>query len=280
LICETIKLREFYPALSAEGGEPILKTYCRDVSRKIDLERRFPAMLICPGGGYAFVSDREGEPIALDYLGAGFNAFVLTYSVAPAHYPSALLQAAAAVDYIRKNAAKYHVDPDKIAVSGFSAGGHLAGSIACFWSEKFLAETLKTTSENLKPNAAVLSYAVITSGDKAHRGSFDNLCCDDKALIQKMSLETAVTKDTPPTFLWHTATDTCVPVENSLMMASALREKQIPFELHIFAEGCHGLATCDYQSAGPNLQHMINPEAAKWFDLSVSFLKKQLNLIF
>ena len=280
MIYETLNLREFYPALSAEGGEPILQAYCRDVSREIDLGRRFPALLICPGGGYAFVSDREAEPMALDYLGAGFNAFVLTYSVAPARYPSALLQAAAAMDYIRKNAAEYHVDPDKIAVCGFSAGGHLAGSLACLWNGKCLAETLKTTSSNLRPNAAILSYPVITSGDKAHRGSFDNLCGDDRALAQKMSLETAVTKDTPATFLWHTATDGCVPVENSLMMASALRENGIPFELHIFAEGSHGLSTCTYQSAGPNSPNMVNPEAAKWFDLSVTFLKKQLDLKF
>lgn len=280
MIHETINLREFYPALSAVGGEPILKTYCRDISREIDLERRFPAMLICPGGGYAFVSDREAEPIAIKYLETGFCAYVLTYSVTPAHYPSALLQAAAAMDYIRKNAVKYHVDPEKISVSGFSAGGHLAGSLACFWNEIFLAETLKTTSENLKPNAAVLCYPVITGGEKAHRGSFDNLCGGDQALVQKMSLETAVTKDTPPTFLWHTATDTCVPVENSLMMASALREKQIPFELHVFSEGSHGLATCDYQSAGPNSPNMINPEAAKWLDLSVAFLRKQMDLKF
>lgn len=280
MIYETVKLREFYPALSAEGGEPILKTYCRDVSREIDLDRRFPAMLICPGGGYAFVSDREAEPMALDYLSAGFNAFVLTYSVAPARYPSALLQAAAAMDYIRKNADRYHVYPEKISISGFSAGGHLAGSLACFWNEKFIADTLETASENLRPNAAVLSYPVITGGEKAHRGSFDNLCGSDKALVQKMSLETAVTKNTPPTFLWHTATDGCVPVENSLLMASALRENGIPFELHIFAEGSHGLSTCTYQSAGPKSPNMINPEAAKWFDLSVTFLKKQMNLKF
>ena len=280
MIYETLKLREFYPALCAEGGEPVLKAFCRDVSREIELERRFPAILICPGGGYGFVSDREGEPIALKYLEAGFCAFVLTYSVAPARYPSALLQAAAAIDFIRKNAAQYHVDPNKIAICGFSAGGHLAGSLSCFWSEPCLADTLKTATENLRPNAAVLCYPVITSGEKAHRGSFDNLCGDDEALTEMMSLETAVTKDTPPTFLWHTATDGVVPVENSLLMASALREKQIPFELHIFAEGGHGLSTCTYQTAGPKSLHMINPEAAKWFDLNITFLKKRLGLNF
>lgn len=280
MIHETVKLREFYPALSAEGGEPTLEVYCRGVSREIDLERRFPAMLICPGGGYGFVSDREAEPVALDYLGAGFNAFVLTYSVAPARYPSALLQAAAAMDHIRKNADKYHVDPDKIAVCGFSAGGHLAGSLACFWHEAFLAETLKTASENLRPNAAILCYPVITGGEKTHGGSFNNLCGGDAALVQKMSLETAVTIHTPPTFLWHTATDGCVPVENSLLMAAALRRNGIPFELHVFAEGSHGLSTCAYQSAGTNSPNMINPEAAKWFGLCVAFLKKQLELKF
>jgi len=280
MIHETLHLRKQYPALSAEGGEPVLTTYCRDVSREIDPERKFPAILICPGGAYAFVSDREAEPISLNYLAAGFNAFVLTYSVAPTRYPAALLQAAAAMDHIRKNAQKYHVDPDQITVCGFSAGGHLAGSLACFWNEPFLAETLKATSENLRPNAAVLGYPVITGGEKAHRGSFDNLCGDDAALVKKLSLETAVTENTPPTFLWHTATDTCVPVENSMLMASALRANQIPFELHIFSEGSHGLATCNYQSAGPNSPHMLNPEAEKWFDLSVAFLKKQLELKF
>jgi len=278
MIYETLKLREFYTALSAEGGEPILKVYCRDVSREIDPERRFPAILICPGGGYGFVSERESEPIALKYLEAGFCAFVLTYSVAPAHYPSALLQTAAAIDHIRKNVDQYHVDLNKIGICGFSAGAHLAGSLACFWNDPCIADTLNTTAENLRPNAAVLCYPVITSGEKAHRGSFNNLCGTDKALTELMSLETAVTKDTPATFLWHTATDGCVPVENSLLMATALCDKRIPFELHIFAEGDHGLSTCTYQTAGLKSPNMINSEAAKWFELNIAFLKKQLNL--
>lgn len=275
MIYNTVNLCDLYAGLSDLGGKPMLTAYCRSNSREVETERRYPAMLILPGGGYSFTSDREAEPIALKYLEAGFNCFVLRYSVAPAKYPSALLQAAAAVDYIRKTADETMTQCDQIAVIGFSAGGHLAGTLSDFWSEPFVAQTLGTASENVRPNAAILAYPVISGGPKAHRGSFDCLCGGDDALVSRLSLENAVNRNTPPTFVWHTATDGCVPVENSLMYCTALQANGIPFALHIFHRGGHGLSTCGYQTAKlvDGTGGSIEPAVSEWFPLSVTWLK-------
>ena len=259
----------------------MLTSYCRSNSPEMDDQRRYPAMLILPGGGYGFTSDREAEPIALEYLHAGFNCFVLRYSIAPAKYPAALLQAAAAIDHIRKTADETMTDVCRIAVIGFSAGGHLAGSVSNLWNEAFVAETLNTRSEMVKPNAAILSYPVITGGPKAHRGSFDNLCGGDEKLVEYLSLENRVGLQTPPTFVWHTVTDTCVPVENSLMYGTKLQQEGVPFELHLFREGPHGLSTCDYHAARLDAEgnsDQIAPAVAEWLPLSITWLKETFGL--
>lgn len=281
MLYSTVNLCERYPALSDVGGKPMLTAYCRGVSPEMDMERRCPGILILPGGGYAFTSDREAEPIALEYLNAGFNCFVLRYSVAPARYPNALLQAAAAMDYIRLTANETMTDVNHIAVIGFSAGGHLAGTLSNLWNEPFLAEKLDAPSEMFRPNAAVLCYPVITGGELAHRGSFDNLCGGITKLVEELSLENRVGPQTPPSFLWHTVTDTCVPVENSMMYCAKLQEQHIPFELHLFARGSHGLATCDYHSARfePDGRcGSIVPADAEWMKLSVTWLKETFEL--
>ena len=201
-----------------------LYTYFLDNSREIAPERVRPVIVICPGGGYEWVSEREAEPIALKFVGAGYHAVVLHYSVAPAaHYPTALRQLAWTVAHLREHAAEYHIDPNKVVVAGFSAGGHLAASYGVFWKKKtFLAEELGVDAEQLRPNGLLLSYPVITSGPKAHRGSFTNLLGDRyDELVDEMSLENQVSLDTPKTFLWHTAPDDCVPVENSILFKKA-----------------------------------------------------------
>ena len=169
-----------------------LYTYFLDNSQEIDPNRVRPVIVICPGGGYGMVSDREAEPIAMRFLGAGYHAVILRYSVAPAaHYPTALRQLAWTVAYLREHAAEYHIDPNKVVVAGFSAGGHLAASYGVFWKKKtFLAEELGVDAEQLRPNGLLLSYPVITSGPKAHRGSFTKLLGDRyDELVDEMSLE-------------------------------------------------------------------------------------------
>ena len=156
-----------------------LYTYFLDNSIEMHINRKRPVVVICPGGGYSMTSDREAEPIAMQYLAKGYHAVILRYSVEPARYPLALLQLAKTVAFLRKHAEEFHINTDKIILQGFSAGGHLAASLGVFWKKSFIAETLGVTSEMVKPNGMILSYPVITSGEFAHTGSFECLLGDD-----------------------------------------------------------------------------------------------------
>ena len=217
-------------------------TYFLDLSKEVPIEKR-PTVIVCPGGAYAFTSDREAEPIAMRFNAIGMNAVVVRYSVAPARFPTALLEVATAVKYVRKEGVKYGCDPEKVFTIGFSAGGHLAASYGNFWSRPFVAEAMNCPSELLRPNGQILSYPVITSGPFAHHDSIKNLLGEQYELEKaNQSLENFVTKDTPPTFVWHTQPDDCVPVENALMLVSALQEIGIKTEFNIFPEGGHGLS--------------------------------------
>lgn len=257
-----------------DGFTPTLTTYIPDNSPEIEPTRLRKAVLLCPGGGYMMTSDREAEPVALALAGAGYAAFVLRYSVAPATFPTALVEVATAVSMIRAHAAEWFIDPDHIVVGGFSAGGHLAASLGTYWQTDYLAEQSGLSAEQIKPNGLLLSYPVLTSGDKAHRGSFEYLLDDryDAQMLAKTSLETQVTACMPSTFMWHTYDDNVVPVENSLLMATAIKQQNVPLELHIFPAGAHGLSLCDNRSAGPQADHYRNPCCAAWFDLFLTWL--------
>ena len=152
-----------------------LYTYFLDNSPEMIPDRKRPLVLICPGGGYEMTSDREAEPVAIQYIAKGYQAAILRYSVKPAKYPLALLQLAKAVAHLREYADEYHIDTEKIVVQGFSAGGHLACSLGVFWKKPFLSETLGVSAEQIRPNGMILCYPVITSGEYAHRGSFEAL---------------------------------------------------------------------------------------------------------
>ncbi|MCD7716500.1 MAG: alpha/beta hydrolase [Lachnospiraceae bacterium] len=219
-------------------------------SPEIPIKTR-PIVVICPGGGYEFTSDREADIIAVQYLSMGYHAAVLRYSVAPAVYPTALLELGRAVAVIRENADEWHIDRKKIVVSGFSAGGHLAANYAMFWNRDFLAEALSEEADgakavsaaDLQPNAMILCYPVITSGEYAHEGSFRKLLGEDyEAKKEELSLELCVGDQVPRTFIWHTYEDDCVPVQNTLLLANALVQHHIPTEIHIFEKGGHGLS--------------------------------------
>lgn len=217
-----------------------------------------PTVLVFPGGGYGMVSPHEGEPIARWLNGAGFTAIVVTYRVAPHQYPAALRDAVRAVRLARTHAQEWNVQPDRLAVMGFSAGGHLAGSLAT------LSDDVALMDDDLldvlpRPDALVLCYPVVTmTAPVAHEGSVRNLLGESvsDAQRQEWSLERRVTADTPPTFLWHTVEDAAVPVENSLLFAGALAANRVPFALHVFPHGGHGLnlaAGEPLASAWPNL---------------------------
>ena len=276
--------------LQVEGSMPDARliTYIQDDSDAMAIDKR-PLVLLCPGGGYTRTSDRESESMALQFLAMGYHAAVLRYSCAPAKFPTALLELASAMALIRGNAEEWHVDADKIVVQGCSAGGHLAASLGMFWDEDFLAEGIGLEGpdrELLRPNGMILCYPVITSGEFAHRGSFDNLVGtleesmqnpQVKELLEKTSLEKRVSSKTPKAFIWHTFTDQAVPVENSLLLVSALRKQGISTEFHMYAKGEHGLALANHlteTSEGRALQE----ECTSWVSLAHTWMKSMFGM--
>lgn len=194
-------------------------------------------------------SQRESEPIALQFLPQGYNVFTITYSVAPHCFPTQLREVAALMELIYKNADVWNCDTSKIAIIGFSAGGHLAAHYSTMFDCKEVREVFP---ESKSVNASVLCYPVITSDPAhAHMGSFYNLLGKkdiSNEEIEYFSCDRNVKDSTPPAFIWHTAEDTCVPVMNSLLYAEALNKHKIPFELHIYPFGGHGSSTCDAQT--------------------------------
>lgn len=268
--CTTLYLwgKDNNNAGTIDQSEPILNTYL------LDGDKKRGAILICPGGGYGFTSEREAEPIAMQFNAAGFHAFVLHYSVAPKKHPQPLLDVSRAMCILRENADDWLIDSNKITVCGFSAGGHLAASLGVHWDNSYLYNVQGITEGNNKPNALILCYPVISSNEHAHKGSFTNLLGHDpdKNLLFDMSLEHQVSKKTPPTFLWHTFEDDSVPVENSLLFAQALRKHHVPFELHVYPKGGHGLSLAKEETAVNESQ--ISPHVATWMDLCIQWLQE------
>ncbi len=211
-----------------------------------------PGIIIVPGGAYYVVSPTEAGIVAEKFFDMGYQAFVLTYTtnvlVREPLKEQPLKDLTRAIRYVRAHAAELCVNPDEVAICGFSAGGHLSASACVYW------DAVEETHEayrgiSARPDAAVLSYPVITSGEYAHKGSFEALLgmegepgSEQAMAWEKMSLEKHVRPDTPPCFLWQTATDELVPVENSYLFAAACKENGVPFEHHVFAEGAHGLS--------------------------------------
>lgn len=257
------------------GGAVMMTAYAPDNSPEIEIGRTRPSVVMCPGGGYGFRSDREAEPVTLQLLAADICVFLLEYSVVPARYPTAVTELAAAVAYVREHAEKYHVKPDKIAVMGYSAGGHLAASLGVRWHEPWLSASLEKTPEDVRPNGMVLCYPVITGGPFTHQGSMINLLgTEDQEAWKAQSLEELVTEQTAPAFIWHTYTDGAVPVENSLMFFTSMRRCGVSGELHIYPDGVHGLSLCNELTSSPQAQaQLVRPDVANWLGMATRWLK-------
>lgn len=255
-------------------GRVTLDAYLREPKPEMPIWEKRPAVVVCPGGGYGICSQREGDPIALSYLAAGFHAFVLTYSLGErAAFPQPLVELSQAMALIRSHAGEWGVMPDQIAVCGFSAGGHLTASLGVHWNRPEIQALAGVTGEENRPNALILGYPVITTSWMDHDGCVPRLVGDrDEAETRDLlNCQRHVGKHTPPAFLFHTYEDNCVPVEDSLVFASALAACDIPFELHIFEKGVHGLALGTSQTSNGWGGH-DEPDFAKWMNLSVRWL--------
>ena len=275
------KIRLYEKEIYDGALEVTLQTMLHAASPEITKGAR-PAMIVFPGGGYWFTSDREAEPIASAYFAQGYNCFILRYTVGErAKVDRPLYDAAAAVAYVRTRAAEYNIDPHRIAVIGFSAGGHLAGYIATCWHRSDISEILGMESTLFRPNAAILGYPVVTNNVPTHDGSFNALLGDDRTpeLNARANLDMHVDERTCPCFIWHTASDTSVPVANSLAFARALTDKGIGCELHIFPMGEHGLSRANAETAPawanrPEGNPYNIPYVARWVEWSFKWLEQ------
>lgn len=201
------------------------------------------AVVILPGGGYQGRAAHEGAPIARWLNSMGLHAFVCDYRVAPNRHPAPLDDAQQALRLVRHHASEWNIDVNKVGILGFSAGGHLACSVGNFGTAGDPNAKDPVARHSGRADAVIACYPVISSGACAHRGSFDNLlgACPDPELVQKLSLETTVTELNPRTFIWFTADDAAVSVENGLLYAMALRRHHVSFALHVYPHGAHGL---------------------------------------
>lgn len=279
MIHQTIELDIDYEKLGIvhKGDKATLTTYIKDMYPDIQKPFNRPLVLICPGGGYEHHSPREGEAVALKLLSLGMNAAVLRYSLLPDEFPCALFEAAYAVKYIREHSKEWDCNPQKIIAAGFSAGGHVAASLATMWNDReldtFTRDYLSAAPKDIKPDGLLLGYPVITSGEKAHRKSFERLLGTRyEALLDSVSLEKRVTKDTPPVFLWHTVTDSSVPVENSMLFMQALKSADVSFECHLFPKGNHGLGLGTKETDTADGTHFM-PQVSVWPELFAAWLE-------
>ena len=238
------------------------------------------AILVIPGGGYSMVcSDREGEPIALAFLPYGYNSFVLHYSVtenSDKHFPAQLIQASLAIKHIRDHAEEYNIDPEKVFVTGFSAGGHLTASIGTLWHLKEIYEAVDMPYGYNKPNGIMPVYPVICMEKFSHPGSFENLWgCTGLTEEQKLavSIEKHVDEKSAPAYIVHTANDQVVPVQNALVLANAYAESGVPFELHVYPDGPHGMALGN-QITQCGEEKYNEPCFAKWIEHAALWAEK------
>jgi len=266
MLHKTIELSEKYPGAT-------LTTYVADDHPDLKMPPR-RAIIVCPGGGYHFLSEREAEPIVAVYLAAGLNVFLLRYTVgAGAANYAPLIQASLAIKHIREHAEEYNIDPNYVFITGFSAGGHLAASAGTLWNiPEVLAEMGDAPLGINRPTGMILCYAVLIY---SHKKSFHNLCGTETPTpedLARFELERHVSPDTPPAFIWHTFKDQLVDVQNALTFAQKMKDNGVPFELHIYPEGGHGLALCNELSCSQR-PHLILPHNESWVQLALRWVK-------
>lgn len=256
-------------ALRDDNPDVYLDCYCFN-------EGRTPCdgILVIPGGGYKFVSPREGEPIAQAFASQGFNSFVLHYSIREnAVYPNPLLDAALAMKHIRTHAERYRINAERVFAVGFSAGGHLCGMLGNLWHRPEIAEYAKTESQTIRPKGVMLIYPVMVSGVYAHQGSIINVSGGKDELLDTVSLDKQVSSLSAPAFFMHTANDGLVPVENTLLSAMAYRSAGVPFEVHIYPFGPHGISLATDATAEGN-PAMTDTEISKWVELAAAWSRR------
>ena len=239
--------------------------YLQDDHDRLVAHKKRPAIVICAGGAYRWLSPREKDPVALHFASLGYQTFLIEYSVGErAGELRPLRELAETVRILRRRAEEWHIEPGHIAVLGFSAGGHLAASLAALWHRSELG-----LGEDCRPDAAVLCYPVITTGEHSHAESVSYVTGGDEKLMELLSLENQVTPRMPPVFIWHCTGDESVPVENTMLFTAAMQRAKLPYECHLFTGGAHGISMCNQEVETPW------PTVAPWVGLCDTWLNRQ-----
>ncbi len=235
------------------------------------------AILILPGGGYKNLSPREGEPIALAFMAQGYNAFVLNYSVNhQKHFPGQLIEASLAMAHIKDHAEEYNIDPERVFVTGFSAGGHLAGSLGILWHLPEIYEATGMEYGYNKPAGMMLCYALVSGNEEyGHKQCFHNLFGNDAdpTVFERAELDKHVDERSVPLYIMHTANDTVVPVRNALVLGEAYAKLGKPLEMHIYPDAPHGIALANEITAHGETQKLVRPQIERWIKDAVIWAK-------
>lgn len=255
--------------ISLTAGDAQARGYLQDEYETIKAHRVRPAVIICPGGAYRWRSPREKDPVAFEFLNMGYQVFILEYSCGEkAADFRPLCELADLIRQIRAGSREWHIDPDRVAVLGFSAGGHLAASLGAYWNDPQI-----NGGKEIRPDALILCYPVISTKEFAHEESAQWVSGNDEAMREKMHIPAHITSDFPPTFMWHGGNDTSVPPENSLMLAVELRRHSIPFEYHLFETGVHGISMCTQEVETPD------EVCRQWVPLCRTWLNRLFNYV-
>lgn len=258
-----------FEVIEYPGENVKLKAYLYEESEEMPEWKKRPAVVVCPGGGYWMCSDREADPIAMHFSAKGFNTFVFTYSLnKDAAYPRPLVELSRAMKTIRENADKWGIVSDKIAVCGFSAGGHLAASLGTLWNNEEVTEQSGCMNGENQPNALILGYPVASTSWIENNTQLERMVGnrDFDSTIELLQPYKNVGKQTPPSFIFHTYFDNCVPVEDSLLFAQSCAKADVPFDLHVYTNGWHGMSTATAMTSG--VDHQLSP----WMDTASDWL--------
>lgn len=285
-----------------------IETYFLDYDVAFRRGKDTPLVLICPGGGYAFLSEREMEPVAMAWNFLGFHAAVLHYSTGRAALmPQPLLDVAMGVKWCREHAKRYHIRQNGILLCGFSAGGHVAAGLGVHWDKTWFQVLMEGESQMWRPDGLVLGYPLINIAETKRKLPYiedfsmanhdveedcyvfakdgeryiDFMKLEYSYLFHKVdpdeeqmlrwSLDKQVSESTPPCFLWHTGQDNLVWAANSLKFAAALERYRVPYELHVFARGYHGLSLASESSA--DQANGIVPECQEWITMAGRWIR-------
>lgn len=264
-----VNLYEHFGVSAPENAGGKLRCLHNPTSWEVAPRRRRPAVLVIPGGGYCFNSEREALPIALRFLARGYVPFVINYAITPHSFPTQLREAAMAMRYIRENADAYEVDKTMVAAIGFSAGGHLCGTLGTMYDCPELSDIAPASV--IRPDALALCYPVTMGWGPTHEETMNTVSGGDPELRQRLSLDCRVRPDMPPVFLWHTRDDDIVPCRNSIILAQKLDEAGVDFTFHLYRHGWHGLSTADSQVYGAEVTPGCSRDVPGWLDACADF---------